>query len=404
MSEQTLERNIFAEMGNRYERVIKAGQEGTPVVWHPFNVAGEIFHALDLVPVSVEVFTTYAMNQLPEGIHPYLDLAVERGLPESMCSAQRGTIGMYEAGFLPKPDLIVSTLGGCDPNSKAYEYMSEKYEVPILYLDVPFHSDRRAIGYFEKRFKDLVTALEEMSGRKLKEDRLREVCELANKATELILDINELKKKVPNPVPNIYNLMSIATKSAQQGTQEAVDFYQNMLNLSKLRLAQGIHVKPEEKIRLMFMYTGFYFDPSYYGWFEEEMGVTYLSDLLVFHDCNPFIDLTSVDTMLAGLGEEMFNMPMTRQRKGSWDLDKNWLYDVLYYADTYQVDAMVFSGHAACKQAWGAYRLVAEEARKQLGVPSLRLEGDCWDSRVTPMEVIKGQLAEFFETVMESKN
>ena len=40
-----------------------------------------------------------------------------------------------------------------------------------------------------------------------------------------------------------------------------------------------------------------------------------------------------------------------------------------------------------------------EEVRKQLGVPSLRLEGDGWDSRVTSLDVIKEQFTEFFETL-----
>jgi hypothetical protein len=42
--------------------------------------------------------------------------------------------------------------------------------------------------------------------------------------------------------------------------------------------------------------------------------------------------------------------------------------------------------------AWGAYRLVADEVKKQLGIPSLRLEGDGWDARITSMEVIKEEI------------
>ena len=149
----------------------------------------------------------------------------------------------------------------------------------------------------------------------------------------------------------------------------------------------------------MMMYTGIYFDQSLFFWFQEEMGVTYLLDMLVAHDFYPIIDTTNLDTMLAGLARGMLNLPMTRQLKGGWDMTANWLYDCLHYVDTYKADCLVFSGHTACKQAWGIYRLVAEEVKKQLGVPSLRLEGDGWDSRITPMSVIKEQLSEFFETL-----
>jgi hypothetical protein len=122
-------------------------------------------------------------------------------------------------------------------------------------------------------------------------------------------------------------------------------------------------------------------------------------DLLIFHDFNPVIDTTNTDTMLAGLAEGMLNLPMTRQLKGSWDMPANWLEDLLYYVDTYKADCIAFTGHAACKQVWGVYRIVADEVKRQLGVPALRLEGDGWDSRVTSLDVIKEQFTEFFETL-----
>jgi hypothetical protein len=151
------------------------------------------------------------------------------------------------------------------------------------------------------------------------------------------------------------------------------------------------------------MYTGYYFDATFRYWMEEEMGVSMLSTVLSWFDHVPIIDTASLDSMLNGLSAGMLNLPMTRQLKGSWDMPGNWLEDCLYYADTYKADCMVFTGHTACKQAWGAYRLVADAVKRELGIPSLRLEGDGWDSRVTPMPVLKENLEEFFEMVQEDR-
>jgi len=389
-----------AAMGKYWDQVYHARERGKKVAFIPFNCSPEIFHALDMVPVGVEVLNTFGMV-LEEGLNEYLDLAVERGLPDTMCSAQRGVVGMMEAGMLDKPDILINgALGGCDPNSKIFEYISEKFDIPALYLDVPYYHDQRSLDYYTKGYKQLVETLEELSGNKLDEDRLREVCELTNQATEIIMEINELKKNVPNPVPNYYNANHLAQKLMLVGTPDSVEFYQTALDVCKERLKNGAHVLPEEKIRFMNMYTGIYFDQSLHYWFQEEMGVSYVMDILVFYDFNPVIDTTSVDTMLNGLAEGMLNLPMTRQLKGSWDMDANWLYDLLYYVDTYKADCLVFTGHAACKQVWGIYRIVADEVKKQLGVPSLRLEGDGWDSRVSSMAVIKEQMSEFFETLV----
>jgi hypothetical protein len=354
-----------AAMAKYWDEVLHARERGKKVAFIPFNCSPEIFHALDIVPVGVEVLNSFTLV-LEEGIHEYLDLAVERGLPDT---------------------------------SKIFEYMSEKWDIPAIYLDVPYSHDRRAIDYYTEGYREVVEALQELSGNKLDEDRLREACGLTNKCTEIIMEINDMKRQVPNPVPNYYNLNHLAQKLMLVGTPEALDFYEAALAVCKERMEKGLHVLPEEKIRFMMMYTGIYFDQGLHHWFQEEMGVTYVMDLLVFYDFNPIIDTTNTDTMLSGLAEGMLSLPMTRQLKGSWDMPANWLEDLLYYVDTYKADCIAFTGHAACKQVWGIYRIVADEVRKQLGVPSLRLEGDGWDSRVTSLDVIKEQFTEFFETL-----
>ncbi|MCP4752534.1 MAG: 2-hydroxyacyl-CoA dehydratase [Proteobacteria bacterium] len=392
--------NVFnVNMGDYWSDVLEARSQGKKMVFIPFNCSPEIFYALDIVPIGVEILNTMAMT-LEEGIHEYLDLSVERGLPDTMCSSQRGVVGLLEAGLLDRPDFLVNgALGGCDPNSKAFEYISEKFDVPAMYLDVPYYHDDRSMAYYTKGFKQVVEALEELSGNKLDEDRLREVCELSNQSTELAMEINELKRNVPNPVPNYYNTIHLATKLTMTGTKRAVDVFQTALDVSQELLAKGAHVLPEEKIRMMMMYTSLYFDGGLHLWLQEEMGVSYLNDLLVFYDFNPIIDTTNMETMLYGLSKTMLNLPMTRQLKGSWDMPANWLHDLLYYVETYKADCLVFTGHTACKQVWGVYRLVADEIKKQLGVPSVRLEGDGWDSRITPLSVFKEHLSEFFETL-----
>ena len=68
--------------------------------------------------VGVEVLNSFSAV-LEEGIHPYLDLAVERGLPDTMCSAQRGVVGLLEAGVVEKPDFLVNgAAGGCDHDQR----------------------------------------------------------------------------------------------------------------------------------------------------------------------------------------------------------------------------------------------------------------------------------------------
>jgi benzoyl-CoA reductase/2-hydroxyglutaryl-CoA dehydratase subunit BcrC/BadD/HgdB len=373
-----------------------ARERGKKVVFVPFNFGPEILYAMDIVPVCVEVLTSMAQG-LEEGVTEYMDLAVERGLPETMCSTHKGVIGLLEAGQIEKPDLIIDgALGACDPNAKAMEYLSERFGIPALYLDIPFTSDERALDYYTRGFKRIVAGLEKLTGARLDRDRLREVVEHSNQASEIFFEINELKRNIPNPVPNFYNQFHVAMKYFMVGTPEAVEFYRVALEVCRDRMKRGACAKPEERIRAFFMYTAFYFDPTIYRWLEEEMGVSFLMDIIGCFDFNPLIDTTSLESMLGGLAQEMMNLPMTRQLKGQWNMPTNWLDDTLFYAKTYNADCCIFSGHLACKQAWGAFKLVSDAVRRQLGIPVLRLEGDGWDGRITSMAAIKDRLEEFF--------
>jgi hypothetical protein len=386
-------------MGNFMQKIVRAKDEGKKIVLTPFTFAPQILNAMDLVPLCGDLLSGMALS-LEEGVEPYLDLSVEKGLPESMCSAQKVPIGLLEADKLGIPDLIInSALGSCDPNTKAYEYIAERFDVPALYLDIPYYDDDRSMDYYVKGFKTVIKALEEFCGKKLDFDRLSEICELSNKATELLLDIHELKRNVPNPVSNSFASHFVSIKLTNIGSVEAVDYLQTALEIFKDRLKNNRHVNPYEKIRCIFMWTNYFFDPTLLSWLQEEAGVTYLHDLLTMYDFNPIIETTSPESMIRGLAKEMFNLPMIRQLHVGMDKPGSWVNDLIYYAGNYKADCMVFSGNLACKHTWGAFRLASDAVSREIGIPSLCLEGDSWDSRITPASVIKDKLEEFFETI-----
>jgi len=61
---------------------------------------------------------------------------------------------MLEAGLIEKPDFLINgAAGSCDPNSKIFEYISEKWHIPAVYLDVPYSHDRRSIDYYTEGYR-----------------------------------------------------------------------------------------------------------------------------------------------------------------------------------------------------------------------------------------------------------
>ena len=72
---------------------------------------------------------------------------------------------------------------------------------------------------------------------------------IENRISKTQLEIFELKKAIPSPVENMFNVMSAAAYIFLSGRPEKESFYNDMLNISKGRYKNKEHHAGEEKIR-----------------------------------------------------------------------------------------------------------------------------------------------------------
>ena len=126
--------------------------------------------------------------------------------------------------------------------------------------------------------------------------------------------------------------------------------------------------------------------------------MTLIVDILSYFPLKP-VDTTSIDTMLDGLSEIAINMPMARQMKGPTDGPGGWTEDMVFLAKKYRADCAIFSGNPACKRAHGSLRLLTDRLKEEAGIPTLNLEADSWDSRITSMAAIKEKVLDFIEAI-----
>ena len=386
-----------------YIQDLRMGIKGRKkLILHPFNFPPEILHALDTAPVFIELLSTIpaiASAVFKDGAERYLDHCFEKGLPRSLCSGQLGGAGAILFGDVPKPDLILSGAPGmCDVNSKIMQYTAQTLNIPAIHSDIPAYHDERGLNYYKASFRDALSQLEEFTGRKLEPEKLREVVENSNKLTELYHEINELKRAVPNPVPNIYTLLSYGMKFTMGGRKEAIPVFKAVLDSSKRKLKKGEGALPEEKVRALWIYTSIYFDPMLIGWFNE-VGMSILMDLTAWFPMSP-IDTSNTDTMIDGLAEESLNFPMTRQMRGAWDDADGWAEDMVFLAKKLKADCCIFSGNPACKRAWGSLRLLSDRLKEDVGIPTVTLDADSWDGRITSMPVVKEKIEDFIEAII----
>ena len=385
-----------------YFKIMQEGLKGKrKVVIHPFNFPPEILHALDVAPVFIEYLSTLASMapaKYPDNIFKYLDYSHETGLPGTLCAGQLGGAGALLYGDWPKPDLILSGAPGfCDVNSKILEYTARTLDIPLLHLDMSAYHDERAVAYIRKSFRDVLSRLEEFTGNKLDPEKLRETVDNTNKVIELYNEISGLQSAVPSPVPNLYAFLNVAMKFTVGGRPEAIPVYEAVLNSAKKKVKKGEGSLPNEKIRCLMLYTSVYFDDKFNDWLEEN-GVALLMDILSYFPLT-YVDTTSTDTMIDGLAEMALNFPMARQMKGPLNETAGWAEDMVFLAKKYKADCCIFSGNPACKRAHGSLRLLTDRLKKEVGIPTLNLEADSWDRRITSMPAIKERILDFLEAI-----
>lgn len=380
-----------------------AEQQGKKVILVPFNFPPEILIAFDnACPLTSELLTTLGVVALEGQGERYWDLAMGLGLPDHICSSSSIELGSMLSGEDFNPQGIISAApGGCDANSKIHEFVSHYLGIPQFVIDKPVDDTPKGHEQYLIYFKRLITQLEQFLDEKMTEDKLRRVAEKANRCTELYYELWDLRKAKPCPVPNLYSLLLYGTRFAMWGTDEGINTLETMVSESKKRLAAKAYPAKEEIARCLWGYTSIYYDfTNLFHWMENQ-GYTHLGDVLDLFFPQP-IDTTDTETMIRGMAEESWNMPMTKQM-GSSSMSMMWVEDILSASKQVDAQCVIFCGHHACKQTWSVVSILREELMKRAGIPLLILQADSWNRQMTPISVIQQEIDEFIKNVVVKK-
>ncbi|HUT53740.1 MAG TPA: 2-hydroxyacyl-CoA dehydratase family protein, partial [bacterium] len=199
-----------------------------------------------------------------------------------------------------------------------------------------------------------------------------------------------------------FSLLIYGTRFTMWGTDAAVRTMEAMVKIGKERLAKREYPAPAEVARCLWAYTSYYYD--FFGFFNwmEDKGYSHLGDGLdLFFP--KLVDTASMDSMLEGIAEAAWNMPMTRQVGGE-SMSGSWTEDVVHAVKELGADCVIYCGHHSCKQTWSVASILRSELQKRTGTPMLMLQGDSWIKNMTPMSVLQEQIEEFISNVVAKKD
>lgn len=384
---------MYRLRANYYDRLLHARELGMNIAWMNFGNAPELFHAMDIVPLSPES-TTAILAGFPGGVLEYLDAGAAR-VADYICGANKVMIGAAIKGDLPRPDFIIHATQPCDSGLISFTALADYMQLPSFCVDVPYWNDDRSYNYLAGELRRLVSFLEARTGKRLDLDRLREVVNYSNQAQHYLNQINELRKRVPCPLGTRFLFLNSGVCISLFGTQELVDYCRQEYELARDKVARGEGHLAEEKLRLAWIYTPIFYDLGIFDWMEKEKGAIIVMDMMGHYRGEP-VDTTSEETIFQGLARRVTSLPMGHQSRGPMEYYSQWAVDL---CRDYQADAAIYAGNMACKHGWAIAKLIKDIVLDRVGVPTLVFDLDIFDPRVCSPDTIKARLDDFFATV-----
>jgi hypothetical protein len=392
---------VAGMIGEQRGRVVDAYEQGEPFICDNYCTAPEIAVAMDLPWFMVfdAPFNLARWEDLPQVI----DDADAMGLGTDLCTAVRTNAYYVEHGLVPTPTAAVGFTFPCDGLAMLQQIIQHSKtwkNVPMFCPDPApyFKGDPRGVPYFANELRKMTAFLEEHTGRKLDMDKLKVVINESNKHYELWLEHNDHRRVVPSPHgvgTGGYKCYAVA-QLYDVGGSGATAWFQELIALGEEKVASGIGVVPEEKLRI------YWFDimPSSYmhefmPWVEQEFGAVIVMDMLGDHAYTT-IDTSSEEKIWSGLAKRaIFDTPMVRQAIGT---AQGFVNDLVRVVRDFKIDVVVWPGHSGHKEALATFGIVRETCR-DLGVHFMEIRMDLWDARSTSPDQIKDKFSQFFQTM-----
>lgn len=402
-----LQKEMLAE---HYRRLEAAPETGDPVVYTfvPGNLT-ELIRSFDALPVLPEINALQsAMRGKSQG---YIAAAERAGHSEDVCSYVKCDVGMLKAGNigptgtrLPRPDLLLLSYTGCYTFMKWFELLREEYGCPTVFLHVPYQGDGRQTpeqrAYVARQIrKDLIPALEKVTGQRYDEDRLRESLAKSARAEDDLVAVLESARLEPSPIDAYFGAVYYVGPifSAFRGTTEGAAYYRALREEVEQRAALGHGPETpsgrldRQKYRLVVEgppnWTHF---RDFWRMFADEEAVVVAStyskvggtyDLGFRHDPSD-----PIGTMADYCSGCYTNLSLPER-----------VAMLARYARDYRADGFLIHSVKSCNSFSAGQLTILREVEKRTGIPGGFLESDLVDARYFSPANLKNRLESYFQ-------
>ncbi len=378
-----------AAMNSNYHNL--AYQHESKVVFCNNVVASEILFAMNLVPFNVEMscgFLTMAgMSQ------QFIDSAEEKHIGRDICSISRCAMGTAFHDCLPTPDAVAITSHPCESSPKVLYNLSKYYEVPWLFLDIPFQDNEASVRYLEDQIKNMVKRLEEIFDKKIDQKNLIKAIQYSNIVQRYLLKINSLCTTNQTTL-FVKDAMDLASSFYMLGSKELADVTKTIYeDINRMNNKEPTSALPQKKRILWHGLRPSYSD-EIIKYIEEECGFKLISEVNLLATSVYNFQQMEEHTPYRSIARRLISM------SASAPIDYFFHEDNLDVLSHYKIDGVLSFNQWGCRHMLSVHQ-IARGLLKTRNIPVLEIDGDYLDERNYSFAPIKTRIDAFVEILNE---
>lgn len=418
MAEKQLASTVAASQGQKAwfaklrQRVFESG---TPYAIVQADMPLELFQVMDVPTVSNQWWA--AVVSAKQLAPYYLDKLNQAGFHAGLCrycslsmaSTLLGEPGKAPWGGLPKPALLAARLT-CDCVQRVFETWARGLGAELILLDAPaathlpprwweqsryswrgLYEDHR-LRFMVRQFEHLIGSLERISGQRFEPERLRSLMEQVNRQEEYFDEARKAICEAPQtPVRMQEQITNVMAAQWQRGSDWAVSHARAFRDEVVHRARQGIAAYPRERLRVMWIGAGLWYDLDFYTAFEESHGAVFVWSMYLAFGPDGYIRYGLDDPLLAlasrtvSMNEQLHNPPWANE----WIVDQ---------ARAHRIDAACVLTPLGTRPSATGTRFI-ETALEAAGVPVFAIHADMVDSRLWDGPAMRRKVAAFLDQV-----
>lgn len=376
----------------------------------------ELLRAFDVQLVFPEI------NGLQSAVRHAADDDIARaedyGFSTDVCAYVKADIGRqlenrdHEMGRIPPPALVVHSTA-CNTYIKWAEILARLHRAPIFTFDIPeprlarrapasgrtdFQND---LAYVRGQLYELIALLEELTGRRLDMDELRELMGHANRMARGFFQVLELNRSMPA----VYNALTDGTiylgiVNAFMARPEGAKYFEDLVEELTYKAEAGIGTKADEKYRLIFWGLPCYpIFRRFSEMFTEHGGALVASGYMwapsggLNHPFEYDLD-RPIDSLAEGL--------LVRLQGTMEDLFRS-DRSLRNLVEDYAADGVVYHAVKSCRTISTGLTDSRRALMEKMDVATLFIESDHMDRRVVSEAQLKNRIDAFFEGLATRK-